>query len=220
MKCAEAHRLFSPYMDGAATGSEMHKLSGHLRGCPQCESEYKLLENTRWLLSSLSPKQPPSDLALKIRLAISRECSRGWRRMLQSYGVRLENMLRAFMFPATAGLLSAVFFFGGMIGAFIRVHAQSGSDYIPTSFYTPARLDPSSNPGAELNLEAPLVIETEIDTSGRVQDYRILSGPDNENIRQQLNRALLFTRFVPAQAFGRPVPGRFVISFSNVSVQG
>ncbi|HWX54784.1 MAG TPA: zf-HC2 domain-containing protein [Verrucomicrobiae bacterium] len=220
MKCTEARRLFSSYMDGAATGAEMHEVSGHLGRCSECESEYKLMETMRSLVSSLGRTQPPADLALKIRLAISHESSRTWRNLLQSYSVRLENVFGAIMFPATVGLTAALLFFGGLIGVFIPAQAQSGTDDVPTSFYTPARLDPSSNPGAMLNLEFPLVIETEIDSNGQVQDYHILSGRDDEEIRQQLNRALLFTKFIPAQAFGHRVPGRAVISFSHVNVRG
>jgi len=53
-----------------------------------------------------------------------------------------------------------------------------------------------------------------------VEAYRIISGQDDEQIRQQLNRALLFTIFAPAQSFGRPVPGKAIMSFSHINVQG
>jgi hypothetical protein len=59
-----------------------------------------------------------------------------------------------------------------------------------------------------------------VDASGRVENYRIISGPDDEQIREQLDRALLFTIFVPAQSFGHPVPGKAIMSFSNISVKG
>jgi len=35
-----------------------------------------------------------------------------------------------------------------------------------------------------------------------------------------LNRALLFTIFAPAQSFGHPVPGKVVMSFSDINVKG
>ncbi|PYX58194.1 MAG: anti-sigma factor, partial [Acidobacteria bacterium] len=40
MKCGEARSLFSPYLDGAVTGTQMHALSVHLQDCSRCEREY------------------------------------------------------------------------------------------------------------------------------------------------------------------------------------
>ena len=102
MRCTEAKPLFSSYLDGAVSGAEMHEVSGHLRECAECQSDYVLLENTRSLVSSLGRRQPPSDLALKIRVAISSARARSGRGILQGYVVRMENAFNGFMFPATA----------------------------------------------------------------------------------------------------------------------
>ncbi len=219
MKCQDARPLFSPCLDGAATGSEMHELSAHLLHCAECQSQYQMLEKTRAAVSSLGRVQPPADLALRIRVAISQERSRNLNGLLQSYGVHFQNAFNAFMIPATAGLVAAVLLFGVLMGAFVRAQAQ-GSDDVPISFYTPPRLEPSTYANAMLNLDSSIVIETDVDANGQVQDFRVLSGRDDEETRQQLNRALLFTKFVPAQAFGHRVPGKAVISFSHVSVRG
>jgi anti-sigma factor RsiW len=218
MKCTKARRLFSSYLDGAASGAEMHGLSGHLLECSACQSEYTVLANTRSLVASLGRRQPPSNLALKIRVAISQERSQGLRSILQSYRIRTENALNAFMFPATAGLIAAIFFFVSLMGAFVPARAQ-GSEDVPSGFYTPPRLEPSAYSSALLNLDSSVVMEVDVDANGSVQDYRILSGRDDEETRQQLNRTLLFTKFVPAQAFGRRVAGILVISFSQVSAE-
>jgi hypothetical protein len=53
-----------------------------------------------------------------------------------------------------------------------------------------------------------------------VENYRIISGRDDEEVRAQLNRALLFTIFAPAQSFGHPVPGKAIMSFSHINVKG
>jgi hypothetical protein len=219
MKCTKARRLFSLYLDGAASGAEMHALSGHLLECPECQAEYTLLANTRSVVASLGRRQPPPNLALQIRVAISHERARSFRSTMQSYWVRTENVFNAFMFPATAGLVAAIFLFGILIGTFVPARAQ-GSEDVPTDFYTPPRLEQSAYSNALLNLDSALVIETDVDANGRVQDYRVLAGRDDEETRQQLNRALLFTKFVPAQAFGHRVAGRAVISFSQVNVGG
>jgi putative zinc finger protein len=219
MKCQEARPLFSTYLDGRMTGAEMNEVSAHLRDCAECESDYNLLDNTRALVSSVGRRQAPADLALKIKVAISSENARGRRGLLQTYLLRIENAFQGLMFPATAGLLSAIVFFGMLI--VLLVPAQvSAFDDVPSSFYTPPRLQLAEYPEQQLNLEAPVVIETYVDASGRVENYRIISGPDDEQVREQLDRALLFTIFVPAQSFGRPVPGKAIMSFSNISVKG
>ncbi|HMC29605.1 MAG TPA: anti-sigma factor, partial [Candidatus Angelobacter sp.] len=202
MRCEAAKPLFSLYLDGAVSGVEMHEVSGHLRECPECQSDYTVLESTRSLVSSLGRRQPPSDLALKIKVALSSENARGRRGILQGYVVRLENAFNGLMFPATAGVLSAIVFFGVLIGLLVPAQVSAYDD-VPSSFYTPPRLQLSEYPEPQLNLDTPVVIETYVDASGRVENYRIISGPDDEQVREQLSRALLFTIFAPAQSFGR-----------------
>jgi hypothetical protein len=219
MNCDQTKPLFSSYIDGAMSGAEMQAVSGHLSECSECRSDYNLLENTRSLVSSIGRRQPPSDLALKIKVALSSESARSRRGILQGYMVRLENAFNGLMFPATAGVLSAVVFFGVLIGLLVPAQVSAYDD-VPSSFYTPPRLQLAEYPEPQLNLDTPVVIETYVDASGRVENYRIISGPDDEQIREQLNRALLFTIFVPAQSFGRPVPGKAIMSFSNISVKG
>ena len=222
MKCIEARPLFPLYLDSAVTGVEMHALSAHMSACPECQSEYKEMENTRLLVTSLGRKPAPADLALRLRLAISYERSRSWRSVFERYLVRIENSLNALMFPATAGILTAVIFFGTLIG-FFNLPAAASSDVLP-SVYMPARLQPpqtamSAAADIDLNIEEAVIIQAYIDSTGRVQDYQIVSGPDGDEVRSQLNRALLFTTFSPAYAFGQPVSGTAFISFSHVNVK-
>jgi hypothetical protein len=219
MKCRQARALFSSYLDGAVSGVEMHNVSDHLRDCAPCGADYGKLESTRALLSSLGPRQAPPDLAFKIRIAVSSERSQGWRQFLQGQIVQLQHAFRTFMLPATAGVVTAVFFFGTLIGFLAPPQVSAYTDDVPTMLYTPPRLE-SSVSVTELNLDSPIMIETYIDATGRVENYRIISGRDDPQVHEQLNRALLFTIFAPAQAFGRPVPGRVVISLSHVHVQG
>jgi hypothetical protein len=167
------------------------------------------------LVSRLGSKQAPPDLALKIRVTLSSERSRGWRQLLVARLVEWRHTFRTVLLPAAAGVVTAIFVFTGLIGFLIPPQVDA-SDDVPTMLYTPPRLESS----VELNLDTPIMIETYVDATGRVQDYRILSGPDNAQIREKLNRGLLFTIFAPAQAFGRPVPGKVVISFSSINVPG
>jgi hypothetical protein len=223
MMCAQARPLLPAYVDKAATGAEMQLLSQHMGECSDCRAEYLKLENTRQLVVSLGRKPAPPDLALRIRVALSRERSRSWRSTLQTFAVRLEDAVNGFVFPATAGILTTIIFFGALTGFFVT--AQTGAqDFVP-GIYLPARLQPpqtamSSVADMDLNLEAPVVIQAFVDASGHVQNYEIVSGPDTERVRSQLNRALLFTSFTPAYAFGQPVAATAIICFSHVNVKG
>ena len=219
MRCNEARPLFSTYLDGVMSGAERHEVAAHLGECADCQSDYNLLENTRTLVSSVGRRQAPADLALKIKVALSSENARSRRGFLQGYMIRLQNAVNGLMFPATAGVLSAIVLFGVLIGLLVPAQVSAYDD-VPSSFYTPPRLQVSEYPEPQLNLDTPVVIETYVDSSGRVENYRIISGPDDDQIREQLDRALLFTIFVPAQSFGRPVPGKAIMSFSNISVKG
>src|SRR5260221_1817183 len=118
MKCAETKNLFSPYLDGRASGAEMRALTRHVEGCTSCAREYAAMQRTQELLASLGPKKVPADLALKLRLAISREAAQARRPRFEGVLVRLENSLNAFMVPATAGLLTAVLSFGLLLRFF------------------------------------------------------------------------------------------------------
>ena len=215
MKCTVVRALFSSYLDGAVTGVEMHEVSGHLHQCDACQSEYVHLENTRALVSSLGRRTPPPDLALRIRVALSNERSRSAHSVLQRYSIRIENTFRGTMLPATAGVLSAVMFFSTLLGLLVPAQVRANDD-VPSAFYTPPRLEMSEYP----DLDSPVVVETYVDASGRVENYRIISGRDDEQVREQLNRALLFFIFAPAQSFGHPVPGKVVMSFSAINVRG
>ncbi len=219
MKCTEAISLFNPYLDGSLNGSQMQSLSGHLKNCRKCKAEYGSLKQTQTLLSGLGRKPAPAELALRIRVAVSQERSRSLSRRYQGLLVRLENAVNAFMLPASAGLITAVVMFGVLIGFLAVPNKVAAANDVPTSLYLPPRL--TSAPFVNtVNADGPVVIEAVVDTDGRVGDYRIISGEDTEQVRKQLDRALIFTVFEPAMSFGQPAPGKVVITFSNVEVTG
>src|SRR5690242_6419834 len=116
MNCAQAKSMFSPYLDGEVTGTEMLALTGHLDSCDPCQREYASLRQTQKLLMSVKSRKAPDDLSLKLRLAISREVARSRRPYFQDLGIRIENTINGFMVPATAGLITAVVIFGFLMG--------------------------------------------------------------------------------------------------------
>jgi hypothetical protein len=222
MNCVEAKTLFSPYLDGRVSGREMRALNGHMADCMRCAREYAALQRTQQLLAGLGKKKAPADLALKLRVAISREVALQRRSRFEGLMVRLENAVNAFMVPATAGLVTAVLVFGLLLGFFaLPTQLQASSD-VPLMLYTGPQLERSAF-GTSLGSigEDSVVIEAYVDANGRVQDYRILSQPDDaKDVLPQLKNLLIFTTFRPALSMGVPTAGRAVISFSKISVKG
>ena len=221
--CAEIKKLFSPYLDGRASGSEMHALTRHVEECASCAWEYAAVRRTQQLLANLSPAKPPADLALKLRLAISREVEPAKRARFEGLRVRMENALEAFMVPATAGFLSALVIFGIAMVYFVAPSTlQAGSDVPLVMVNTAPELQQSAFGMTLDTIEADsLVIEAYVDANGRVQDYRILSDSEkSKEVLPQVKRMLIFTTFRPALSMGRPTASRAVLSFSKISVRG
>jgi hypothetical protein len=214
--------MFSANLDGALPGGQMHKLSGHLEACPQCSAEYARLSQTQQLVAALGRRRAPEDLALKLRVAISHEAALRRQRTWQAWSVRLEDAFRGFMIPATAGLISAVIFFSIMIGFFALPSSVSAADQELPAFYTPPQLASLPvEPGIASSIPESVVVETIVDANGRVQDYRVISGPkDASQYSTQLDSVMIFTTFRPATSFGRPTVGRAVLSFAKINVRG
>jgi hypothetical protein len=223
MKCGDVKELFSPYLDGQVSGVEMHALSRHLEECPRCTREYTALQRTQQLLAGLRSKRAPADLALKLRVAASQQAARIRRPRFQGLLVRIENALNAFIVPATAGLVSAVLVFGLLLGFFAlpgQLRASSGE--VPLMLYTAPQLEQTMF-GTTLSSvgEDSVVVEAYVDANGRVEDYRILSQPEDAgSVLPEVKKILIFTTFRPALSMGRPTSGRAVISFSKISVKG
>jgi hypothetical protein len=228
MTCAEYKKLFSLYLDGQVSGAEMFALTRHMESCPDCTHEYAELRRTQRLLLELrkAKAKAPTDLALRLRLAVSRESKQARRSRFEGAMVRFSNALNAFMVPATAGALSAVLTFGLLLGFFaLPQQLEASSSDVPLMFYTGPQLEQSAF-GTSLGSmgsigDDSVVIEAFVDANGRVQDYRILSQPDDaQPVMSQLKNLLIFTTFRPALSMGRPTAGRAVISFSKISVKG
>jgi hypothetical protein len=220
MKCSQTRSLLSPYLDGVVTGAQMFALSKHFETCAQCRREYDLLRQTQQLLTAIGRRKAPDDLALKLRLAISREAAQSRRSRLHDFWIRLDNAMRAFMVPATAGLASAVVIFGFLMG-FLALPLRAGSD-VPILLNTAPQLEQSAFSSALGEIkDDSLVIEAYVDSNGRVQDYRVLSNPEQpKDLPSQVKNILIFTTFRPATFMGRPTAGTAVLSFSKISVKG
>src|SRR4051794_4975454 len=103
MNCLKVTSLLSVHLDGALELSKSRALAAHLAECKRCSSEFTTLQQTKSMLAAVGRKPAPEDLALKVRLAISRQVSEVRERPFAMLRFRLETALNAFMVPATAG---------------------------------------------------------------------------------------------------------------------
>jgi hypothetical protein len=212
--------MLSAYLDGAITGKQMFSLGRHLEDCGSCEQQYQSLRSTQRLLAKIGRAKAPEDLSLKLRLAISREAARLRQPYFGNLALRMENALRGFMVPATAGLVATVAIFALLMGFITPVQADAGD--VPLLLSTKPELQQSSF-GMTMGTisEDSLVIEAYVDANGRVQDYRILSDPNQlHDLPHPVKNMLIFTTFRPATSMGMPRPGTAVLSFSKISVKG
>jgi len=223
LQCPQAKQLFSAYLDGAVTGTEMLALQGHFSECAACQKEYLALRRTQQLLVSMPRPKVPADLGLKLRLVASREAADARRARFEGLMVRLENALNAFMVPAAAGFVSALILFGIAMVYFVAPSSLRADNDVPLIMVnTGPELQPSTL-GLTMDTidEDSLVIEAYVDANGRVQDYRILSDSiDSNEVLPKVKQMLIFTTFRPALSMGRPTPSRAVLSFSKVNVKG
>ena len=223
LQCPQAKQLFSPYLDGAVTGTEMLALQNHFAQCSACHGEYQALRRAQQLLVNVARPKVPADLGLKLRLAISREAAHARHSRFEGMMVRLENALQAFMVPAAAGFVSALILFGIAMVYFVAPSSLRADNDVPLVMVnTGPELQPSAF-GLSMDTidDDSLVIEAYVDTNGRVQDYRILSDSNtSEEVLPKVKQMLIFTTFRPALSMGRPTPSRAVLSFSKISVKG
>ena len=220
MTCVQVKSMLSAYIDGVTTGKQMFSLGQHLQNCNACGEHYESLRRTQALLSRVGRAKAPQDLSLKVRLALSHEAARRREPAWGNVRLRFDNVLRAFMVPATAGVVATVVIFGVLMGFISPVQANTND--VPLMISTNPELQQT---GFGINLGAigddSLVIEAYVDANGRVQDYRILSDPDKlQDLPHQIKNMLIFTTFRPATWMGSPRPGTAVLSFSKISVKG
>jgi len=221
MKCLDARLLMSSYLDAAVTRSEMSELQDHMGSCSECTRRYRALLQTQAAVSRLGRRPAPTDLALKLRVALSRELADSRRSRWERLTIRWENAFDALMVPATGGVVTTVLSFALLINFLMPAPVLDVND-VPTTFYTPPQLQATP---FEMAIESqhsdPLIVEAIVGTDGRVQDYRILSGGESAGTRiEELKNMLIFATFRPATSFGRPTVGRAILAFSKIQVKG
>lgn len=231
--CAEIQANFSAYLDGAISGHEMQEISRHtegfedgasrVSGCEACASELAAWRLTQEAISTLGPAKAPADLALKLRVAISREHARQSVRLVDRLSLAWDNAVRPLLVQISAGLagsmvLGSIVLLLGVVAAPQPVLANDEPlGAITAPHYRYSTVSPGDIVTAH---DTTIVVEASVDTAGRVYDYTIVSGPQDQAVRTQVADQLLASVFEPASAFGVPIRGRVVVTFAGISVHG
>lgn len=224
MNCKQVQKMFSAYLDGAVNGHEMQAVSGHLDSCHACHAEFEAWRGVQQMLGSVGQLKAPDDLGLRLRLAISHEAARREGRWWDVVATRWDNVLRPALLQASAGLAGSVLLVGslamliGVVAVPQPVMANDeplGALTSPHYLYSAAHLEPVMVP-----TDATIVIEADVNSLGQVYRYKIVSGPTDTATDTQVRDQLLLQVYEPARAFGEPVRGHVLITFSGVSVRG
>jgi hypothetical protein len=228
--CSSVRAKFAEYLDSRLTGREMQRMATHLETCNSCASEFDAEQRMLRALASLGPvsgaAKEPDDLLLRIRVAISQERAQRRRSKMEHWDLVWRNTVGPFLLQLSAGFASAVLLLGTVglvVGMFAHPEHASAQDE-PLGGATAPKFLYNSGANSDVaqigTVNGPVVVEAYVNGSGRVYDYRIVSGPTDEQTRSEVEDLLLFSVFEPARFFGQPVRGLAVLSFSGVSVRG
>lgn len=222
--CRSIRKWFSSYLDGSLRGVEMQQVAGHLSTCKECADEFAQWRQMQDALYQLGPAKAPPELALRLRVAVSRERARTPRNMLGLLKVRWENSIQPYLLQASAGLVSSILLIGTvamLIGAFAAPpRAMAGDSPIGTATAPHFLYRSNVETGALLSRGQPVVVEAYVNGRGEVYDYRIVAGPTDAKTETAVENLLLFSVFRPATLYGEPVRGVALISFAGVRVHG
>lgn len=221
--CLSIRSQFSEYLDGAISGSAMHSIASHLEHCQECTTEFAEWRTLQRVMTSIGPAKPPVDLGLRLRVAISQEKARTTRRRLDAWQLYWENSLSPVLVRGAAGLATAMVLLGFlalMVGTVAAPPPVAATEATADTTTTPQFLYTVGGTDSRNMFVPPVLVEVDISKTGRVYDYRIVSGPTSKDVRDALDNMLLMSRFTPAQFYGITVPGRAILSFSGASIRG
>ena len=221
--CTHIQRQFSGYLDGDVPGARMLEISKHLETCPTCAGEFATWKKSQAMLANLGPSKVPEDLALRLRVAISRESRNSARERFSRFQVQWENTFRPLLFRAAAGFASAILLVGTaamLVGPLASPEPVEASDMPLETSSAPRLLYSSFQPEDIGDINNPVVLQVFVDSRGRVYDYKVLSGTVDTQTRQAIDNLLLFSVFKPARFFDQPVRGTALMSFYGISVKG
>jgi hypothetical protein len=222
--CETIRASFSEYLDGAISGQTMQQIASHLEACPDCSAEFTAWRTMQDSLAAMRSAKAPADLGLKLRLAISREQAKRTSNIFDSLSLKWDNIVRPTLIHVSAGFAMAVAFIGTtalLLGSVAAPDAVLANDEPLGAMTAPHYRYSAEQPRPIVtDRDTMIVVEAQVNGAGRVFDYTIVSGPQDADVRAQVEDQLLMSVFEPARVFGAPVRGRVVMTYAGVSVHG
>jgi hypothetical protein len=217
------HRNLPLYVDGKLQPPARLVAHLHLRACSKCFEAYERAESVGNWTARLNPVRPPDSLRMQIRLELSREIAReGWlRRSWGRFKNEVRESLQPFAVRSAGGVAAAILLFGVLMPDIWTQPVHASNDIplllLNRTVAIPAVVIELSPYGVNGNV----TVLAFIDVRGGVYDLEFPADMgENEKLKAQIANALLFTQFQPAMLFGRRVPGRVMINFTNYTVKG
>jgi hypothetical protein len=212
--CLEIRNHFSDYVDGLCSQETLRSLRYHLRYCGACRRELDCAQALTGELRALPRRAVPAAPDLRLKVRVSQELNR---HVLSRLAVRLDNMFRELLLPASGGLAVAIFCFFLFLGS-EAVPVNRRPD-VPLSFVTPAQVLTLAPLDFNTGNKA-IVVVTNIDPSGQVTSYHVLSGQHSPQLMHNLDRLIYSSQFSPATTFGQPTQGRVILALKQITVRG
>ena len=145
-------------------------------------------------------------------------------RLLDRLALTWDNAVRPFVLQVSAGFAGSVVLVGSimlLLGMVAAPQPVLANDEPLGAVTAPHYLYSTVSSGTIVTAHGTaIVVEASIDTAGRVYDYTIVAGPQDEAVRTQVADQLLGSVFEPASAFGVPIRGRVIVTFFGISVRG
>jgi hypothetical protein len=170
------------------------------------------------MMRSLRRREAPEELDLRLKILASKATG-AW---IPAGAInRLRDSLQPFAIPAVSGVVLTCVFFIPLLSIFFTGANLNASDAdIPSGLFTeprPQLLYPSQIVQWEnfQKVKEPITLEAEVRQDGTVRNYTVLKGPSDPATLRSLDQFLYFeVRIDPATLFGRPTPGKVVLSLS------
>ncbi len=218
--CTSIRSKFLEYLDGVLSGASMRSVAEHLAECRACGVEFAEESRLHALLADIGPAKPPADLGLRLRVAISQERARTAQRRMDVWQMYWQNTMAPVLARGAAGLVSAVILLGAlalMIGTVAVPPTVAANETVAESTSAPRFLYTIGGNDSRAAFPEPVVVQVEVSKTGRAYGYRIVSGPQTEAVRAQLDNFLLMSHFTPALFYGNPVPSEAILSFTGTA---
>jgi anti-sigma factor RsiW len=217
IKCIEAEKLMSPYIDSMVEPEESERLEIHLESCEPCQRQLKSYISLRSMMAGIEQARPPKDLVLetRIRLSHARSASR-----LDAVRALLVNVLKPLAIPAASGVALTVLSFSVMFGYVGMNFRVQDAESAMTAMEQPVRatdqtlLSMPGNGGSEWR--EPVSVQANVGVNGLITGFTILGGQQSPAVRRLVTNWLYPAQFMPATLFGKPVNSTIILSIVNV----